>query len=97
MDDIIRTAIKNKNLIEFAYENKHRIAEPHVYGILDGKRQLLVYQIAGQSSSGNLPNWRRMDVSKISNMRILDDHFPGRRPYPSGGHSSFDTVYAVVS
>lgn len=97
MDDIIRTAIKNKNLIEFTYENKHRIAEPHVYGVLDGKRQLLVYQIAGQSSSGNLPNWRRMDVSKISNMRILDDRFPGRRPYPSGEHSSFDTVYVVVS
>ncbi|AFU57894.1 hypothetical protein Ngar_c09520 [Candidatus Nitrososphaera gargensis Ga9.2] len=97
MDNIIRTAIASKKLIEFSYEQKHRIAEPHVYGILNGKRQLLVYQIGGQSSSGNLPNWRRMDVSKISNMQMLDDHFPGRRPYPSGEHSSFDTVLAVVS
>lgn len=97
MDDTIRAAIASKRLVQFTYDGLNRIAEPHVYGILNGKRQLLVFQVAGQSSSGNLPNWRRVDVARISTMRMLDETFPGRRPYPSGDHSSFDTVLAVVS
>ena len=96
MDSMIKTAISSKQLLEFTYDGLHRIVEPHVYGIQDGKYQILVYQVAGQSSSGNLPNWRRMDVNKISGMHILDEHFPGSRQYPSGKHSSFDTTIAVV-
>jgi hypothetical protein len=96
MDSIIKTAIATKRLLEFTYDGLPRIVEPHVYGVQDGKHQLLAYQIGGRSSSGNLPNWRRMDLDKISNMRMLDQTFPGSRPTPSGKHSSFDTTIAVV-
>jgi hypothetical protein len=51
IDDLIRTAIMSKNVIEFSYHDYHRIAEPHVFGIHNGRKQLLVYQIGGQSSS----------------------------------------------
>ncbi|MGB6462848.1 MAG: hypothetical protein WBF38_01310 [Nitrosotalea sp.] len=95
-DNLVHTAIENKQLIEFNYDGLHRIAEPHVYGIKDGEREILVYQVAGQSSSGNLPNWRRMKISKISGIIISDQHFAGPRPYPSGKHSSFDKILAVV-
>jgi hypothetical protein len=41
---IIRNAIANKEVIEFiAYHGYPRVAEPHIYGIKDGKRQILVY------------------------------------------------------
>ena len=96
MDSTIKAAIDNRHLLEFDYDGFHRIVEPHVYGIQDGKQQILVFQIAGESSSGNLPNWRRMDVSKISNIQMLNDIFAGPRAYPSGKHSSFDTTIAVV-
>ncbi len=96
VDAIIRAAIREKRLLRFTYHDLDRIAEPHVYGIHKGKSQLLVFQIRGQSSSGGLPNWRRIDLDEVTNMQALDETFPGPRPTPSGEHSKFDTVLAVV-
>jgi hypothetical protein len=96
MDAVIRMAISNKQLVEFTYHGLRRVAEPHVYGVLRGKHQLLTYQVAGESSSGRLPDWRRVELSGISGLRVLDEHFPGARPSPSGRQSKFDAVLAVV-
>ena len=93
---LISIAIANKKIIEFDYHNHHRIAEPHVYGVLEGKEQVLVYQTDGTSSSGGLPDWRRMDINEISNLNVTDKTFAGPRQYPSGKHSSFDRMIAVV-
>lgn len=96
MDEQIIKAIRGKRLIEFIYHGLQRIAEPHVFGYLNGIKQLLVYQIRGQSRSGGLPNWRRVDIHEMSQLGILDETFPGRRPHPSGKHSSWDSYIAVV-
>lgn len=96
MDQLIKAAIANKQLVEFTYRGLRRVAEPHVYGTLRDKYQLLTYQVAGESSSGGLPNWRRVELSEVSDMRVLEEHFEGPRPTPSGKHSNFDTVVAVV-
>lgn len=97
MNDIIQTAISERKIVEFDYHGHHRIAEPHIYGILDGEHDILVFQIAGSSSSGGLPQWRRMHLNEISNLEMTDQRFPGPKPNPSGKHSSFDTILAVVS
>lgn len=96
VDNAIRTAIANRNIIDFSYHGHDRIAEPCVYGIHNGRRQVLVYQIGGHSSSGNLPNWRRINVDEISSIQIRSQTFRGHRAYPSGKHSSFDEILAVV-
>jgi predicted DNA-binding transcriptional regulator YafY len=96
METIIIKAIHEKKLIESQYQERHRVAEPHVYGITNGIKQILGYQIRGQSRNGNLPDWRKFDLDKIIGLRILDESFPGRRPYPSGKHSSFDLIIAKV-
>ena len=96
MDELITSAIEDKHLIEFRYHDLLRIAEPHVYGVLDGKRQLLTYQVGGQSSSGDLPNWRRVNLDEVSGLRVLDERFAGPRPRPSGKSDRFDRVIAVV-
>jgi hypothetical protein len=93
----IRTAIREKRIIRFYYNGYSRTAEPHIYGMKDGKQQILVYQTAGGSSSGRLPNWRRMEVSNLSNLIMTDQSFVGRRPTPSGRHSSFDEIYDLVN
>ncbi|WP_433704101.1 hypothetical protein [Paraburkholderia sacchari] len=96
MERLILDAIENKKLIEFYYHNLPRIAEPHVYGITNGVRQILGYQTGGQSSRGSLPDWRRFDLTQMSRLVILAQTFPGRRPIPSGKHSSWDTRIAIV-
>ena len=96
MEHIIIEAIRDKKFIEFYYHGLPRIAEPHVYGITNGVRQLLGYQTGGHSSKGGLPDWRRFDLNQISRLSILLQPFPGRRPIPSGRHSSWDLQIAIV-
>ncbi len=97
IDNIIRTAISNRNIIEFTYHGRDRIAEPHVYGVYKGRRQLLVYQIGGHTSSGDLPDWRRINVDEILSIQITQQNFYGPRPNPSGEHSRFDEILAIVT
>ncbi|MDO8267796.1 MAG: hypothetical protein Q7T32_08175 [Moraxellaceae bacterium] len=96
MEEIIIQAIAQKKLVEFNYQGRPRIAEPHVYGITNGVKQLLGFQVRGHSSRGNLPDWRRFDLHEIIDLRIIEESFPGRRPYPSGRHSNFDHHIAIV-
>jgi hypothetical protein len=97
IDNIIRTAIANRNVIEFTYQGHQRIAEPYVYGVHNDRKQILVYQIGGDSASSGLPNWRRINVDEISTIQITQRNFYGQRSFPSGEHSSFDEILAVVT
>ncbi|HJT85973.1 MAG TPA: hypothetical protein VJ697_15945 [Nitrososphaeraceae archaeon] len=97
LGNIITNAIKEKRIIEFDYDGYHRIAEPHVYGTVGGKHELLIYQIVGRSSSGRLPDWRRMKLKKITNLMFTGQYFEGKRESSSGIHSSFDRRFAIVN
>ena len=97
MEQIIRNAINEKHLVEFMYQGLQRIAEVHVYGVKDGIRQMLVYQVRGQSRSGRLPDWRRVNLREVINLRLIDENFPGRRPNPSRNHSEWDQIIALVN
>ena len=93
---IIRNAIASKHIIGFTYKGLRRIAEPHVYGVKNGKRQLLFYQVGGGTSSGTLPDWRRVAIDEISGLMKTDQTFPGARDNPSGDYSDWDVIIARV-
>jgi hypothetical protein len=95
VDGLIRTAIKQKRLVELVYGNKLRILEPHDYGVHKGSVKLLGYQVGG-SSSAPLPNWRWMEVNSISDIHLLDRTFPGGRPSLSGKHHQWDQLFLRV-
>jgi hypothetical protein len=97
MVKILTQAIVDKNLVEFWYSGHQRIAEPHVLGVSGGVTQLLVYQIGGTSNSSGIPEWRRFDFDKMSQLKALPELFPGRRPFPSGKHSAWDQQIAIVA
>lgn len=92
----IESAIRGKAVVEFNYGGHHRVVEPHVLGMSGGIIQFLGYQIGGTSSSGGLPEWRRFELNRISGLCLTDQSFPGRRPFPSGRHSSWDRQMLVV-
>jgi hypothetical protein len=96
VDHVLREAIASKRLIQFDYEDYPRIAEPHDYGVISGEKQLLVYQIGGESRSGNLPDWRLVRVAAMKRVRILSKTFPGGRSIPSGKHKKWDLLLARV-
>jgi hypothetical protein len=94
---IIRNAIANKEVIEFTYHGYPRVAEPHVYGIKNGKRQILVYQIGGSTSSGKIPDWRRINLDDISGLSaVKGQKFAGPRDSRSIEHGDWDTIIAAV-
>ena len=97
MQQEIVAAIGSKRIIEFNYSGHHRVVEPHVLGINDGVVQLLGYQVGGSSSSGGIPEWRRFDLNKMSGLGTTAQTFPGKRPFPSGKHSSWDQRIAIVA
>ena len=96
MEQTIIDAIDAKKMLKFDYHDHQRIVEPHVYGIKDGKKSLQAYQTGGTSSSGGIPEWRRMFVDEMSNIQMLEQSFLGKRPSPSGVHSSFDEIIKLV-
>ena len=95
IDKSLRKAIEERRLIQFVYKDKPRIVEPHDYGIHKGSVKLFGYQVGGLSSEP-LPNWRWALVHSISDLRLLDKRFPGRRPSPSGRHHQWDQIFARV-
>lgn len=96
MDGLIRKAIAEKRLIEFDYKGCHRVAEPHVYGVDKGVTQLLIFQVRGQSMTGGMAHWRRVDLTGVTNLALLDERFPGKRFSANSARSHWDQCLAVV-
>jgi predicted DNA-binding transcriptional regulator YafY len=91
---LILTAIHEKRLLRFTYHGKERIVEPQDYGIQKGTANLFTYQIAGESGSSRLPDWRKFAVLSMSCLELLDQTFPGSRSVPSQKHQEWDVLFA---
>ena len=94
LDQLIRSAIRNKRLVRFQYQNKERVVEPHDYGIQNGIVRLFCWQVGGHSS-GRIPGWRMFDVEGMKNCKMLDKHFAGNREV-AGKHHQWDEVFIRV-
>jgi hypothetical protein len=97
VDALVRLAITRKRLIKFSLQGHARLAEPHDYGIRGGVPQLLAYQIGGSSKSGKLPDWRWVVLSEVSDLRVLDDSFPGGRRAVYGKHNQWERLFLRVT
>lgn len=96
LKEFIQKVIEDKAIVRFVYLERQRVIEPHVLGISGGVMQILGYQIEGSSSFGTLPEWRRFNLEKIAGMELTAQTFSGRRPFPSGRHSSWDRQILMV-
>ena len=80
MRNKICSTIENKNLLEFSYKDKIRMVETHTLGInLKDNEILSADQIGGESDSIEIPDEGLFNISKISNLKILDDVFENPR------------------
>ena len=90
-------AITRKRLVTFLLDGRRRVAEPHDLGVIDGEVRLFVYQVGGESRSRPPVGWRWGALSRISELRVLDQTFPGTRPTATGRHVRWDVLLATVS
>ena len=80
MNQDICSAIQTKRIIAFNYDGGLRKIEPYCHGVTKkGNEVLRAFQISGYSSSGNPIGWKLFSVSKISNLKILDEIFQSKR------------------
>jgi hypothetical protein len=91
---VINNRLKVK--VKYQEDKKFRTVEPHDYGILEGEsnRKLLVYQLEGESRSGDLPDWRELVVTDIRQVIALSEQFSGTRPART--HHRWSRVFASV-
>jgi hypothetical protein len=72
----LRTAIAGRNVVEFWYHGRPRVAHPHAIFIAStGTHCLDAVQVGGRSTSGALPGWRRFDLNDIGGVTVRDDSF----------------------
>lgn len=95
MEQLIRVAIRDRRLLEFVLNGLRRVAEPHIFGIRRGAHQMLIYQVSGQTRSGNLPSWRTAHLRRITHLRILDQRFESARLSPDE-IVGWDEIFAKV-
>jgi hypothetical protein len=97
VDQILRRAITEHRLIRFWLDGHERVAEPHDYGIRKDAVHVLVYQVAGTSKSGPLPDWRWVRLSRATGFELLDRRFPGGREREVGRHAEWDRLFLRVA
>ena len=92
----IASAIQTRNLLSFTYHGRHRLVEPHTYGI-DGKghKALRAYQIGG-SASERIPCWRIFHESEMLALSVSAQRFAGPRLEYKPNDSAFATILAQL-
>ena len=92
MDQVIMQSILNKRRLRVTYNGKTRLVEPQCYGIgAKGTELLRVHQIHGGSQSEPL-----FDVSKMTNVVLLDDVFTKPGPNYKRNDSAMKTIFCQL-
>ncbi len=96
-DPALARAIQDRRVLNFHYDGRPRVVEPHAYGrTSDGVPVLHGFQIGGESASGGLPGWRTFRAADITGLTIGEDTFPGPRAGHVEGRPRLDPVWAEL-
>lgn len=73
--ELIRRAILDRNILAVSYRDWIREVRPHVLGRKNGQPRALLYQFAGESTSGlkpdgSLDNWRCLRLDELSHIAL---------------------------
>lgn len=96
MRQLIEAAIAAQRIIRFQYKGRYRIGEPHILGTKGTKEQLLIFQLAGNTNTHGLPQWRRVNVEGITDLEITKYTFDNKRQLVTGTHRGWDEFLAVA-
>jgi len=76
MKDIICDAIKNKKLLQFRYDDRVRVVEPHLLGRNTAEHDVLsAYLVRGYTESDARPLWRLYLMREMKQLSVLDESF----------------------
>jgi predicted DNA-binding transcriptional regulator YafY len=97
MEFIIKTAIENKQLLSFVYQNKNRKVEPYTFGqSKQGKDTLSAFQIKGGSDASADLCWRQFALREMKNLKLLDEKFEEVREDYDPENARLSFIYWTV-
>jgi hypothetical protein len=89
---VLVRAIEQKRRVHFLYNGKGRLVEPQCYGIgTKGTELLRAHQLQGGREREPL-----FDVSKISDLKVLDEVFHRAGPNYKKEDSAMKTIFAQL-
>ena len=98
-EDLVRDAIEGRRPLFLVYRaGATRVVQPHaLYRTSGGRVFLDAYQVAGESSSGDLPGWREFDLALTTDLETLDDAFEVAPGFDPGALKYRRGLLAIVS
>jgi hypothetical protein len=98
-EGLVRDAIEGRRPLFLAYRaGATRVVQPHaLYRTSGGRVFLDAYQVAGESSSGDLPGWREFDLALTTDLEALDDAFEVAPGFDPGALKYRRGLLAIVS
>lgn len=92
MNEVLVSAITNKQRLRFLYDEKSRLVEPQCYGIgTRGTELLRAHQLRGGAQREPL-----FDVSKIVDLELLNETFDRPGPNYKKNDSAMKTIFAQL-
>lgn len=77
----LRQAVRERRVVEFAYNGHSRTVEPHALGRgAEENAVLLGWQTGGGSQSEPPPGWRVFSLAEIRNLKLSEKTFAKPRP-----------------
>ena len=96
MLDMLKAAINNRKYISFMYSNLFREAQPVALGISRaGNEVLRCYQTKGSHVTPG-HEWDFCDLSKICDLRVLDENFQDNPPGYRKGDKHMILIHAEL-
>lgn len=94
MNQDLVAAIERNLQVEFTYDERLRIVEPHIYGVRCGSEQLFAFQVGGGSNSGEIGDWRTFKLESIKELKLTKTKIAG--PRDGNQHGNWDIVHARI-
>ena len=97
MHEILCRAVRERRLLMFAYGDRVRVVEPHLYGSTGGGNHILsAWLRPGYSRSTPDGGWRSFRTDEISALQLLTEHFAGPRAGFNPGDQRMTKVYCTL-
>jgi hypothetical protein len=80
MRELICAAIQNRQLLEFDYEDLHRVVAPYCHGFTGKSEVLRAIQVEGESRSGGMGFGKLWTMEKIHGLKLAGRAFVPNDP-----------------
>jgi len=90
-------AIRDRRVLEFEYEERHRVVHPYCHGFTSkGAESLRAIQVEGETRSGGFGFGKMWTVSKMSGLRVTGRGFVPDDPHYNPDDQGLGVIHCRV-